>query len=489
MYDGGVRAYRFSWRNSLFFKSTLILLAAFLGFFLILTLLHLWNFRSLGKDLNRREIERLEKGVSFVLNKEKWGVKNLLQSILWNEELHVRVQNDDLPWLRAALTGEMTSPFASAGVIDNRGNSLYAKRPIFRQDDLQDLISFLREGRGKEEISTFYWRHKGSVYLVGVGSLTPGEHSGGQGWLYLAKELNKAYLVGLRHFSEGEIEIAHQSGNKRSLALRNWRKKPVAWLSIRPSPYFVSLFMAVERVYLWHSLFILLVFALTMTLFSMRLRERIVREFNKIINAFERIHRGEYPQEQLFVKSEDEFGIFAQQIQKASQTISQLLTTDPLTKIYNRTHFYRRLREEVHRAQRYNRPLSLIILDLDNFKRVNDELGHQAGDQLLKDVASGLNETLRTSDILARWGGEEFAIILPETKAKMAVEVAERLRMIIESLSLDDHEQRVGCTASLGIAVLRAREEEENLIRRADQMLYRAKENGRNQVAISPEEA
>ena len=119
---------------------------------------------------------------------------------------------------------------------------------------------------------------------------------------------------------------------------------------------------------------------------------------------------------------------------------------------------------------------------------MNDKMGHQAGDQLLKDVASSLKDTLRKSDILARWGGEEFALILPETEAKKAVEVAERLRWIIESISLDYYGEKVGCTASLGIAILQKGEEEEDLIRRADQMLYRAKENGKNQVAISPQD-
>ncbi len=358
--------------------------------------------------------------MNFVLNKEECGVRNLLQSLLWNKELRLRVQKGDLPWLQAVFAGEMTRPFASAGVIDNRGKLLYAKRSIFKREDLQDLVSFLRQGRKREKLITFSWRHRGSVYLVGIGDLSTDDKGGGK-WLYLAKELNKGYLVGLRHFSEGEIEIFPQTKKDvGGLTLRDWRNRPVAWISICPSTYFVSLFVVMERIYLWHSLFILLVFALTIVLFSLKLRERIVKEFNKIIEAFDRLHQGEYPQDQPVIKSEDEFGVFALQIQKASRTISQLLTTDPLTKIYNRTYFYNRLKEEVNRAQRYSHPLALIILDLDNFKGVNDKMGHQAGDQLLKDVASSLKDTLRKSDILARWGGEEFALILPETEAKKA---------------------------------------------------------------------
>jgi len=485
MNGGGV--FSISWRNSHFLRFALILLLAFVCFFLILTFLHLWNFKQLEKDINRREIERLHKGVTFVLNKEEWGVKNFLQSLLWNKELYTHIQRSDSRWLSNAFEDEMMRPFASVGVINKQKILLYGRKPIFNNsEDLQDLFSFLQQTKEKENLCTFYWRHRGDVYLVGAGSLSPGEEQIPGGMVYLAKELNKGYLVGLRHFSEGEIEIFTQlRGEQMGLPLRDWRRRPVAWISIRPSPYFVSLFVAMQRVYLWHSLFILLVFALTTVLFALRLREKIVREFNKIIDAFEKLHQGVYPHSQSIVKTGDEFGAFALQIQKVSQTLSQLLTTDPLTKIYNRTYFYNRLKQEIYRAQRYKHSLALIILDLDNFKDVNDKLGHQAGDQLLRDVAPTLKDTLRKSDILARWGGEEFAIILPETGAKRAMEVAERIRWIIESLPLDYQGEKVGCTASLGIAVLKNGEGEENLIRRADQMLYRAKENGKNQVAIA----
>jgi len=248
MDDEGGAIYSFSWRNSLFLKFAFILLMAFLGFFLAFTLLHLWNFNRLEKDLNRREIQRLKKGVNFVLNKEECGVRNLLQSLLWNKELRLRVQKDDLPWLQAVFAGEMTRPFASAGVIDNRGKLLYAKRSIFKREDLQDLVSFLRQGRKREKLITFSWRHRGNVYLVGIGDLFTGDRGR---WLYLAKELNKGYLVGLRHFSEGEIEIFPQTKKDvGGLTLRDWRKRPVAWISIRPSTYFVSLFVVMERIYL-----------------------------------------------------------------------------------------------------------------------------------------------------------------------------------------------------------------------------------------------
>lgn len=162
--------------------------------------------------------------------------------------------------------------------------------------------------------------------------------------------------------------------------------------------------------------------------------------------------------------------------------------TDPLTGVYNRRFMEQRLREEVSKARRYHFKLAVLLLDLDHFKRVNDELGHQAGDQVLTEIGNLVNRELRDSDILARYGGEEFLVIVPNTAPTAAAALAERLRNSIESHTfLTDFDKsrklEIRITVSIGVASFGdSSNDEESLVQVADKNLYRAKHGGRNQV-------
>ncbi len=161
--------------------------------------------------------------------------------------------------------------------------------------------------------------------------------------------------------------------------------------------------------------------------------------------------------------------------------------TDGLTGLFVRRHFVTRLSEEFARSGRHVQPLSLILLDIDHFKRVNDRWGHQTGDRVLRGVARELLKATRLSDLVARYGGEEFAVILPATPEENAHMVAERLRGAIAARPVAG----VSVTASLGLASYRgdrALADEGELIRRADQALYQAKARGRNQVVVCEED-
>lgn len=162
--------------------------------------------------------------------------------------------------------------------------------------------------------------------------------------------------------------------------------------------------------------------------------------------------------------------------------------TDPLTGVYNRRFMEQRLREEVSKARRYDFELALLMLDLDHFKRVNDELGHQAGDQVLIEISNLFDCELRDSDILARYGGEEFLIIATNTAPTAAAALAERLRICIEAHTFltdfsEAAQQGIHITVSIGVASFAdSSNDEESLIKLADRNLYRAKHGGRNQV-------
>jgi diguanylate cyclase (GGDEF)-like protein len=163
----------------------------------------------------------------------------------------------------------------------------------------------------------------------------------------------------------------------------------------------------------------------------------------------------------------------------------QLAHTDGLTELYNYRFFQDLLRIELNRAQRFNRALSLIMADLDHFKAFNDIYGHQAGDRALQQLAALLRRSSRSYDLVARYGGDEFVIILPETSKKLAGEVAERVRLGVESANIlgAPHAPTGSFTVSLGIATFpEDAMEQSDLIRKADLALYQAKSRGRNRL-------
>lgn len=169
---------------------------------------------------------------------------------------------------------------------------------------------------------------------------------------------------------------------------------------------------------------------------------------------------------------------------KLKEEFKKQANTDPLTGLYNRRYFVEHAEREFKRAQRNGQPLAVISLDIDHFKNVNDKYGHPVGDQVLIEVSKNLLPALRSEDVLARIGGEEFAIVLPETDMKEALIIAERIRQQQEQISLiGDWSGEVNVRVSVGVAI---KQESDNdfdaLFSRSDQALYTAKNNGRNQV-------
>ena len=167
--------------------------------------------------------------------------------------------------------------------------------------------------------------------------------------------------------------------------------------------------------------------------------------------------------------------------------------TDSLTGVNNRRFFDQRLIEETARAQRTNEPLACLFMDVDHFKAVNDQHGHQLGDQVLREIAGLIREQLRASDVLGRYGGEEFSALLVNANSESAMEIAERIRSVIEKQSFSTSEdQLMSVTISIGVATLSTESADieseklsEDLVERADQAVYRAKHDGRNMVVLA----
>ena len=166
-------------------------------------------------------------------------------------------------------------------------------------------------------------------------------------------------------------------------------------------------------------------------------------------------------------------------LKQAEAELQRLSTTDPLTGAYNRRMFMDLLAGELQRADRYSEPCALMMFDIDHFKAVNDQYGHDAGDRVLQEIVRLSMETIRQADTLARWGGEEFMVLLPRTDGEMAYALGERLRQHIAGHVFVD-----GCqlTISIGVTGCCRDDSLDSLLKRVDEALYTAKKSGRNMV-------
>ena len=176
------------------------------------------------------------------------------------------------------------------------------------------------------------------------------------------------------------------------------------------------------------------------------------------------------------------------ELTKAYELLRIEASTDPLTQVSNRRQFLKTLSEEVDRALRYEHPISVAMLDIDHFKQVNDTYGHDAGDSALRVLSGLIISEFRTIDLVGRLGGEEFALVFPETEMAGARIACERLRVNIQSAQIPVDQSNIAITVSMGIASMtKDVTDSQVLLKRADEMLYTAKRNGRNKVVIDRE--
>ena len=171
-----------------------------------------------------------------------------------------------------------------------------------------------------------------------------------------------------------------------------------------------------------------------------------------------------------------------QKLNELKQEFERQASQDTLTHLLNRRGMRERIRYEVRRSQRNNQPITFILADLDHFKEINDQYGHDAGDTVLIQISQLLRDSVRQQDSIARWGGEEFLFLLPETNARQAMQLAEKIRTMIETHPLHSDQSPLTTTMSFGIAEMLDLEDHQGTIAEADNRLYRAKSQGRNCV-------
>jgi diguanylate cyclase (GGDEF)-like protein len=166
------------------------------------------------------------------------------------------------------------------------------------------------------------------------------------------------------------------------------------------------------------------------------------------------------------------------------EEIYRLTIVDALTEIHNKRYFLEFLDRELARSTRYGRPLALVMIDIDRFRVINEELGHLGGDATLRELAARIKVSVRKEELFARYGGEEFAVVLPETEREGAIKLGERLRTVVESQPFQHEDKQFQVTISLGVATTSGQQvpSPSELIRLADEKLYEAKHQGRNRV-------
>ncbi len=213
-------------------------------------------------------------------------------------------------------------------------------------------------------------------------------------------------------------------------------------------------------------------------------KEKLLRKIARLRRENEELKRGLKELQEL----KDHYRETMRELKAAKERMKQLSITDDMTETYNYRYFVDSLELELRRAERYEYPISLMMLDIDHFKLYNDTHGHVAGDKVLREVARVIKETVRHTDLLARYGGEEFGVILIKTNLAEACQVAERVRQAVEDSGFDyeDTQPAGRLTVSVGVSALCSQGSSvKQLIKAADDALYEAKRTGRNRVATS----
>ncbi|PSL13601.1 diguanylate cyclase (GGDEF)-like protein [Marinobacterium halophilum] len=220
-----------------------------------------------------------------------------------------------------------------------------------------------------------------------------------------------------------------------------------------------------------------------------QLKQNVTRQLASIMRSMEHFKLHEQERENRLgqryddlLKKVDQMELETSKARARMQEEQLRARTDPLTGLPNRIDYEQHLKAEMDRWERYKTHYSLAVGDIDFFKRINDQLGHLAGDRVLRLAAKVLRHNLRSSDFIARFGGEEFVILFPSTKAEEAWQATEKLRLAIQDSPFNFKGERVDVTLSFGVAEVQAGDDMESLFTRADKALYRAKEQGRNQT-------
>jgi len=343
-----------------------------------------------------------------------------------------------------------------------------------------------------------------SIYLFARHKLPVGEEADGRGGqLYMARRLGAKLLAKLGSAAGGPLVLVSADRLPRGIGddgvapqtmwLTARDQMTVAWLCPSAKGRTLGYYLAtvsvahIHRQAVTSRRMVLIILSLSVGLALLVIlgtHMLITGPVVRLLGRLQQLESGEGSPQDLAHNLHGEPLMLARRLENAFQKLAHISKTDELTGLANRRHFEQVLEAFYHQARRYNRPLSVVVMDVDFFKAVNDAGGHQAGDGVLKLVASAVEEACRKADLPARFGGDEFAVLLPETAAGAAEAVAERIRRAVSEHTMSVRNVEMNITASIGIADLNAGEMDGPgaMMGLADRALYAAKQRGRNRV-------
>lgn len=384
--------------------------------------------------------------------------------------------------------GDATTPAASIRLVRERGRALGTLCGVFHRGGLREMLAAGADGAG------------GTVQLVDEsGQIQIGSAEAGSGRVPLSAELLEN--------ARGEVQNFRSHAGERMVGAA-LPLGELGWTLAVQQPFedtFEPMFSMATRL-LVIDICVLLLFGLL----AYRVTLTVIRPLEALSKSAHRISQGELDVEISDRPGTDEIGLLIRtfndmtrkllhqrseieqanhellskndELLRANEVLEQLSITDGLTRLHNHRFFQEHLTREIKRVDRSGEPLSLLLLDIDDFKQLNDQFGHVAGDELLMGIAQVLNHAMRDSDLLARYGGEEFAVLASNTDLEGAINLGEKIRTAVAEAAfiVGDSMRPTRMTVSIGIAQYRGSRKQ--LLRATDQALYRAKDNGKDCV-------
>ncbi len=455
--------------------------------------------KKMESEIKKKESCRIKRAFPALLHLCDEKIGNMLNSFGMWDDMVQNVELKNVSWIKEMFEDDdmVTSQFDSYGVYDFKEYPVYVKNRIFSKEEVLKISHFVREKfkkgqQGKPVI--FFHNYKDNIYHVGVLPLCWNDGSvASYGFIYFAHEVNNGTLkmysqiLSTRVKAVPGVKVLKTSDLIYSFPMKDIDNKIVGMFSFYEDTLIINVFKNMNRLFILIMVIILIIYIGAFSFVANSINDAMKKTFGSITSSLKRLSEGDFNAlEDLdeFCQRKDELGSLARNIQKIARQLSVNLSTDPLTGIYNRLYFSKKFEEEIERAKRTGRPLSFVIFDLDDFKKINDTYGHVAGDLVLKNFAKSVSSTVRSLDTFARIGGEEFGLILPETDLKTAVQIVERIRKRLKDVYVPEIDKKVKITFSAGVAGYRNGDNMDSLFHRADVALYRAKQKGKNRIEV-----
>lgn len=450
-------------------------------------------FKKIKTYILKKETSKF-KGISlFIIKKERESLENILVSFAFWNKFYLYCVKKDTSWLDEQFAGnpQVESKFDMYGVFLENGTVLYYGGRRLPQDVVADIIEYFRRAcRRGEAVSEFFFsfvKIGGEVYYIGAAPLSDDMgHLLSYGFVYFGRSVNR--LIDAIKILTPEARLSFKASFKETTAfipLKDAFGRVVAYIML-PFPAYIETELAkLGELELILGMLILIYAVLTYAVLKY-CQKRIMRELGLMLQVAKSI-KDFNPNLQILRElagKRDEIGAVARSLLPVAEVIASRVIKDPLTGVFNREYFFARLQEELERMRRFKRPLSVAVFDIDDFKVVNDTYGHPVGDRVLKQFCELLRRHLRSTDVFARIGGEEFGLIFPETDIRGAQRVCEKLRSVIEGTEFEVNDHSVRITASFGVTQAKETDTVESLYERADRALYLAKKSGKNRVAV-----